>query len=714
MLREKWVDIRHAIDADEESLNGNDGAAPCGPCQRAHAFEVRTRPSTAPAEPPCVYDHPELVTEGPKARIAHLESEIAELRELLEAANAKLACCTCGAAAGVSTNASEPDGLSPSTGGSQQASAATTPYLAPGQVRLTTNSRGEFMSEVPSTASAFSMPSFGALFLSNTLVPFPGPVISTPDSNSFMAGDTSSATFDVLPSAWPPGLPPPAVLYHLVETFFTSVPLASRLIHKPTFMVALRQLPTSLDFPHVALLHAICGIASLYSPIIGDPKKEAARANAAEMLRSPSISRLRDRANGEQGTPRFAKSLYDLKDTWDEAFGVSHIRMASMSLRLSVREGDRLLQMLQAAVICTWYMYSMGFTIGVYVWITNVTKLAGPLGIYASEGFEPLSHLPSNMAFLFGKPKTPVEAETIRNIFWICYTMERIYNAGTSWPLTINDEDISQLMPCRFSDFITGENVPTHNRQRLFTENMLFTHPPLTTDSWTLYIKASILISRVRSLNSRYWISAASKKAGMSAELQGPPTESEEFRHLDQTIASFTRNIPRAFQDPVGIAVDPLLYTAHILPHVAMIQLHDPHAKVDSPNDHSAMQMLAATRAILDLIYKLSGTTYDLLYLDHSCSFGWFIAGVAIIRFLKAKIQARAEDEVVGLEQELGVVKFMLKNLGDRTFIGHRQINVLDEIYNAEIKGRTRRAATAPSATDHRAETDNLMFWNLQ
>lgn len=174
---------------------------------------------------------------------------VAELRELLEAANAKLACCTCGAAAGVSTNASEPDGLSPSTGGSQQASAVTTPYLAPMQAHVTISSRGEFMPEAPSPTRAFSVPSFGALFLSNTLGNFPGPVISLPDSSSFMAGGTGSATSDVLPSAWPLGLPPPAVLYHLVETFFTSVPLASRLIHKPTFMVALRQLPTSLDFP---------------------------------------------------------------------------------------------------------------------------------------------------------------------------------------------------------------------------------------------------------------------------------------------------------------------------------------------------------------------------------------------------------------------------------------------------------------------------------
>ncbi|KAG8941099.1 hypothetical protein FRC04_004719 [Tulasnella sp. 424] len=126
------------------------------------------------------------------------------------------------------------------------------------------------------------------------------------------------------------------------------------------------------------------------------------------------------------------------------------------------------------------------------------------------------------------------------------------------------------------------------------------------------------------------------------------------------------------------------------------------------------MQMLAATRAILDLIYKLCGTTYDLLYLDHSCSLGWFVAGAAIIRFLKAKIDAKDEDEATILEQELGVVKFMLRNLGDRTNIGHRQVNVLEDIYNAEIKGQRRKAATAPSATDQRAETDNLMYGNMQ
>ncbi|KIO22769.1 hypothetical protein M407DRAFT_115852 [Tulasnella calospora MUT 4182] len=243
---------------------------------------------------------------------------------------------------------------------------------------------------------------------------------------------------------------------------------------------------------------------------------------------------------------------------------------------------------------------------------------------------------------------------------------------------------------------------------------MLFTHPTLTTDSWTLYIKASVLISRVRSFNSRFRISVVTRGSGISALSHESPAESEEFHHLDQTIAAFTRNIPRALRDPVGTAVDPLLYTAHLLPHVAMIQLYDPHAKPESPNDHSTVQMLAATRAILDLIYKLCGTTYDLLYMDHSCSVAWFLAGAAIIRFLKAKIAAKDDDEVARLEQELGIVKFMLRNLGDRTIIGHRQVNVLQGLYNVEIRGHGRKAATAPSATDQRAETDNLIFGNMK
>lgn len=213
---------------------------------------------------------------------------------------------------------------------------------------------------------------------------------------------------------------------------------------------------------------------------------------------------------------------------------------------------------------------------------------------------------------------------------------------------------------------------------------MILTHQPLMTDAWTLYIKATILMSKVRSFNGRYRIKKVFGTQAPGGEatsfIGGSPTESQDFMILDQTISSFINGIPKAFKEPVGTTVDPVLYMAHLLPFVyvltlfllfgyipnihfstsAMIQLHDPHAKPELPDDPSAAQLLWATRGILDLIYKVCATTFDLLFLDHGCSFGWFVAGASIIRFLKVKMQQKDEEEVARLTQELGAVKYAI------------------------------------------------------
>ncbi|KAG8996145.1 hypothetical protein FRB94_008535 [Tulasnella sp. JGI-2019a] len=167
------------------------------------------------------------------------------------------------------------------------------------------------------------------------------------------------------------------------------------------------------------------------------------------------------------------------------------------------------------------------------------------------------------------------------------------------------------------------------------------------------------------------------------------PQETDEFKILDNLIDAFITSIPREFKDPVGFSngakLDPTLYMAHMLPHMANITLHDPHANVFSVKDPSAQKILAAARAILELIYKICATTFDLLYLDHGSSKAWFLAGVTLIRFLAARTVQRDDDEVARLTQELGAVRFILGNLGDRTRIGHRQIKLLDTVYEIEM-----------------------------
>ncbi|KAG8941102.1 hypothetical protein FRC04_004722 [Tulasnella sp. 424] len=291
--------------------------------------------------------------------------------------------------------------------------------------------------------------------------------------------------------------------------------------------------------------------------------------------------------------------------------------------------------------------------------------------------------------------KTPVEAETFRNIFWVTYVTERVCAAGIVWPLSMHEDDISQFMPCRFSDFVSGTFVPLQGRQQLFTDNMLLHHPSLMTDSWTLYIKATVLVSKVRFFNARY--RTQSKIRHFNA--MTAPTQTEEFQGLDRTISAFVQNIPRAFRQSIGATVDPLLYMAHLVPHVAMIQLHDPHAQLRSPDDYSAIKLLSAAREILDLVYKLSATSFDVIYLDHACSFGWFLAGVTVTRFLRVKMDAQDQEEVSTLTQELATIKYMLTKLGERTPMGLRQITLLEELYDQLIMERDQAVSEAHGAS---------------
>jgi len=224
--------------------------------------------------------------------------------------------------------------------------------------------------------------------------------------------------------------------------------------------------------------------------------------------------------------------------------------------------------------------------------------------------------------------------------------------------------------------------VPHQDRQRLHTPRVLVEHPPAITDSFTLYIKACTLLGRVKNFNGRF---KSKFEGGIPEGLD--PRETVEFQMLDNSIMAFNMGIPKEYKEPMyNGKLDQTLYLALVIPHVATLLLHDPHAVPDSPNCLSSTRMLSAARSILDLVYKLTATSYDLLLLDHACSFCWFVAASALIRFLKGKIIAGDEVETSRLTAELQVIRFMMSNLGTRTITGLRQNMILDEIYNSEVQ----------------------------
>ncbi|KAG8996575.1 hypothetical protein FRB94_014292 [Tulasnella sp. JGI-2019a] len=506
---------------------------------------------------------------------------------------------------------------------------------------------------------------------------------------------------------WPRNIPPLELMRHLAETVFHAVPLSTRLIHRPMFMASLTKPYRSPNFPHVNLLHAICALASLYTPIITDLNPVHTNAALHEAVAATMSAGVVNRGSHSMGTRYPPRRMEDLNVDQEYDFASFHAKWCYAGLPIAVARDEAVVQQLQACILCTWYTHSRGKLIQAAGWSNFAFRILSSFGINASPGMTPLSRIPTQFLFAIPPAKSAIESELYQNIFWITYSMERVLDASNVWPLSIADEDCSQMMPCRKSDFEFGAILPNEGRQRLFSHGVFLSHPRRTTDSFALYIKAASLLGRVKTFNGRFRyrytdVVGRDPSASPTCHQGSPetcglvnevtkinPRDTEEFKSLDTLIAAFIANVPREFNDPVGLdtgsKLDPTLYMAHMLPHMATIILHDPHANVFSTHDSSARKLLSAARAILELIYKVCGTSFDLLYLDHASSTPWFIAGVTLIRFLHARTAQKEEAEIARLTQELGAVRFMLNNLGERTGIGLRQIKLLDMVYELEM-----------------------------
>ncbi|KAG8857198.1 hypothetical protein FRB96_005872 [Tulasnella sp. 330] len=638
-------------------------------------------------------EDPEDIPESSKSKINRLQARIAELEQALREKEAELATCECRRSIIPTSPQLEP---LPTPAQSQAATSTTTGMCASPTI-LDSNPQTQIRSASWGGNPIDSLETDGldieaTIGLAEVNGSLPAPIYSPP------ASSTLSTT------TWPPNIPPPELLQHLVETVFTCVPLAARLIHRPTFTVNLRKPPDSVDFPHVTILHAICALASLYTPIVS-------HVNPIDFKRGQAIAVMvcagvvnRGHYDGRCGPVDVARKIDtpDVKAN-DFDFASAHLQWCRVSGRVALRRGDALLQQVQACILVAFFHHSRGEFIKAILWTGHAARLTASFGLNAASGFEPLSRIPATLLYIL--PPVQKRGELGRNIFWTIYALERILNASNVWPLLFEDDNCSQILPCRLKDFEAGVFVPTQGRQCLLSHGMLTTHPHLATDSFTLYIKASALLGKVKTFNSRFRYRYTYGDQQLAAPTAGgaenprcsshrnvaaiDPRSTDEFKALDEMCHAFVASIPRQFKDPVGLdtgaKLDPTLYMAHMLPHMAIITLHDPHASVFSRQDESAVKLLKAARSILDCVYKVCGTTFDMIQLDHASSTAWFIAGVTLIRFLSASTIQKEEEEIAKLTQELSAVRFILGNLGDRTGIGIRHIQLLEVVYRIEM-----------------------------
>ncbi len=241
-----------------------------------------------------------------------------------------------------------------------------------------------------------------------------------------------------------------------------------------------------------------------------------------------------------------------------------------------------------------------------FMTIAQAIRASVPLGLNVASQFSPLSdsiRTPS----LIPPPESVVEEEVRRNTFWLLYTMERMGGCSNGWALSLDDQDVSQLLPMSGFDFELGvcmmllcwpcksilneglqASCSGSERQHALGKDILLLHPEDQVDSFNLYIKGTILLSRVKTFNLRFrarrfigdpaytysptYAEVWEKNNDEARDVTADPRRTPGFIEIDQIASMFRQSFPLHLRDPIRDGcVDSHLYSASLLPHLCAV-----------------------------------------------------------------------------------------------------------------------------------------------
>ncbi|KAH8102517.1 hypothetical protein BXZ70DRAFT_786901 [Cristinia sonorae] len=651
-----------------------DAQRPCSTCVRSHSYAVAHAPAGAdlPPFPECTFDEvsehkDQEPHEAPKNRFERLESRINELEGLLREKDKALNSFT-------AESSSAHLGMLPSFGPSPSVSPDAD--LFPGS-RIG-DEHGLGYQHFQGNSSLDNLAGVASLLGTGTMdTHFVPPDINRNSvTTNGMSARYSPPTgnHDLVFLAWPQNLPSQEVTHHLVEAFFAFWLHANHLFHAPTFMASLELPPTDPKFPPTCVLHAICAVGSLYVASIA-PVPQPPSDYAPTVIDEIFASRLRKL----QRRP--------------DSFAEQQAKFAKQAVEVGLDLGQNTFQCVQVCVMLTWFYWCHGRWSEAFLSAAQTLRVAVPCGLNTCPPFHTIAQTLRPPSIL-PPAKTVVEDEMRRNTFWLAYAMERLIGTGNGWALSLDDQDICQLLPVRSDQYIQRVLVYPQDRQWSHDKDILTTHREPQTDSFILYIKATVLLSRVKVFNLRFKGKHYNGDASVispnnsptDGELPNPDTfdikEAPAFRELESSILGFKSAFPHHLRDPVlsdGQPVDPHLYAASLIPFLAIILLHEPHARPTSSTCVHAAKILRASRSIVDLAYTLNATSYDVSLLGLSPVMVWFIGARVLIRFLKAAIDSNSEQHILALQGEIFFLRTVIGKAGERLFLAERYRKMLDE-----------------------------------
>ncbi|CAE7161998.1 unnamed protein product [Rhizoctonia solani] len=460
-------------------------------------------------------------------------------------------------------------------------------------------------------------------------------------------------------------LPPLDLVCSLVDVCFENWPFARQMIHMPTFKQRVRLPPSDPNFPSIALLHALCALGAVYLPQPGAPSEEIRPGEPV-------------RGNMFRTDEQVSKVLEGMA-----SFGEHQAMVAQIKALNDARTGKRLLESLQTGPI-------YGSLAG-----PQYVGLSIPLGLCGARGYDEILWGPNfgdtsyqNFKENILPPTTDfIELETRKRTFWMAFVTDRTHSCATAWPAALDELDIGQSFPYSLETFEAGVPPTTDEQpQKLCTPDMLTNHSPGLTDDGILFLKSIEMfaplipactttgqrLSRVTVFNNRVRTRYAD-----ATNVPAAPA----FKVLDETITTYLQSIPHEYGNVVTVeGVRTLRAPALVMPHAARILLHDPHCKLDDPNDLSTQQCLLASRAILNLTYQLQGTSVQFKLLPPTFVFLWAISGKSLLRSYAHSLKVNDYTNALIFREEVRFLSHSAIRLGENLAIGLRHGLVLQDL----------------------------------
>ncbi|GMK56536.1 hypothetical protein CspeluHIS016_0303760 [Cutaneotrichosporon spelunceum] len=377
----------------------------------------------------------------------------------------------------------------------------------------------------------------------------------------------------LLPNNWPKSMPSPAILEHLIETFFQCEPQLPRMLHRATLLARIRLSPNHPDFPAPELLHAICAAAAPHTACVN------------------SLSPL----DVDDSRRAHIASGFDLETASD--FATAQCEAAERCIRHKtlttvMLHGQPLFDAVRAHIILSQNYLNNGLALR--GWMTG--GLPGRL-IKALE-IATRNTRKSDKPPLLDAAEDDREREERIATVWIAYLAEAGVACNTCWASSFNLDEIFIPLPTSSDEWnqrFDRTGYMKANPQTAHDPDVLIHHP--VPDPFVLVIKASLLLGRIAR-----WVYEWNQRVlqpGDSYEGMKMTT----FLQLVDDIGVFQSHLPPELKHVYRLVDSGSmnqftadLLSVHVFPNLALMLLHEPFMEWDSGNGPN-MQAVAAVQS---------------------------------------------------------------------------------------------------------------------